>query len=125
MLPLSYLCRFVGPVLSIPPGPGFAGPSEFGHRETYVLRNARAELLVDLFEGAFITLNCPRCGYGMDVELLSVRLQKLVFCPCCKISIQLMDADASAHATHEEVEAAMENIERELKKLETTFRFEI
>ncbi len=43
----------------------------------------------------------------------------------CKISIQLMDADASAHATHEEVEAAMENIERELKKLETTFRFEI
>ena len=81
--------------------------------------------MVDLFEGAFITLNCPRCGYGMDVELLSVRLQKLVFCPCCKISIQLMDADASAHATHEEVEAAMENIERELKKLETTFRFEI
>ena len=30
---------------------------------------------MDLFDGLFVTQACPNCNYGMDVELLSVRLE--------------------------------------------------
>ncbi len=80
---------------------------------------------MDLFEGLFVTLNCPKCGYGMDVELLSVRLQTIVFCPCCKVTIQLVDADASVHGGQEDVESAINDLEREIKKLNKTLKCKI
>ena len=80
---------------------------------------------MDLFDGLFITLECPKCGYGMDVELLSVRLEAIAFCPCCKATIQLVDADASVHGAQEEVESAMKDIESQLKKLNKTITFKI
>ncbi len=64
-----------------------------------------------LFDGLFLTLECPNCNYGMDVELLSVRLEATIFCPCCKITIQLVDADASVHGSQKEIESAIKGFE--------------
>ena len=80
---------------------------------------------MDLFDGLFVTLACPNCNYGMDVELLSVRLEATIFCPCCKVMVQLVDAEASVHGAQEEVESAMKDFDKQLKKLNRTIRFEI
>jgi len=74
-------------------------------------------MAMDLFDGLFVTLNCPNCDYGLDVELLSVRLEAIVFCPCCKSTIQLVDADSSVHGAQEDVASAMKDLDWELNKL--------
>ena len=78
-----------------------------------------------LLDGLFINLECPNCDYGMDVELLSVQLQETVFCPCCKVTIELVDADASVYASQRELDSAMNGLTRELNKLNQTITFNI
>ena len=73
-----------------------------------------------MIDRLFVNVDCPNCGYGVDVQILSVRLESTVFCPCCKISIQLVDDGASVHGAQEEVDLALKNLQRELKKLDTT-----
>ncbi len=80
---------------------------------------------MNLFDGQFVTLACPKCNYEMDVELLSVRLEATTFCPCCKMTIRLVDADASVHGAQEEIESALKDFESQLKKLNTTTRFTV
>lgn len=80
---------------------------------------------MDLLKGTFTTVNCPSCLYGMDVELISVLLEQIVFCPCCKSAVQLADADASTYGAQKGIELAVEEFGRELKKLNKTFRFKV
>ena len=72
-----------------------------------------------------ILLDCPKCYYGMDVDVVSVILQRLVFCPCCKSSIQLIDSEASLYGAQAKIESEIGNLQREFKKFEKTFQFEI
>ena len=62
------------------------------------------------FERLFVNLDCPNCRYGMDVELRSIELQAVIFCPCCKIAIQLNDSDASVDRAQKDIGAAIRNI---------------
>ena len=62
------------------------------------------------FERLFVNLDCPNCRYGMDVELMSIQLQDRIFCPCCKIGIQLNDSDASVDRAQEDIAAAIDNM---------------
>ena len=80
---------------------------------------------MDLFKGAFTTLNCPKCLYGMDVELISVHLEQMIFCPCCKSNIQLEDAGASTYGAQKSIDLASEDFRRELKNFDKTFRFKV
>ena len=80
---------------------------------------------MDLFDGLFVTVECPNCSYGMDVELLAVHLEATTFCPCCKVTIRLVDADASVHGAQREIESAMKDLKSQLKKLNKTMRFRI
>lgn len=66
-----------------------------------------------LFNGIFVSLNCPNCSYAMDIELVSVRLQERVFCPCCKMVVQLLDSDASVHGAQKRMELALRRFGRE------------
>ena len=81
-------------------------------------------MTVNLFDGLFVTLACPKCSYEIDVELLSVRLEATTFCPCCKVTVQLVDADASVHGTQEKIESALKDLESQFKELNTTLRFQ-
>ena len=76
-------------------------------------------------DGLFIVVNCPKCGYGMDVELRSVELQERVFCSCCKVVVQLVDTDASLHGAQEEIDSAIDDLQRQLNKLSKTFTLKI
>ena len=75
---------------------------------------------MSLFDGAFIPVNCPKCGYTTDVELQSIRLHRTVFCSCCKVRIQLVDSDASLHRAEKEIDSAIKDLQREFKKLNRT-----
>ena len=78
-----------------------------------------------LFDNVFITLDCPICQYGIDVELLSVRLEEIIYCPCCKATIQLVDEEASMHVSQEGVDSAMADFESALKRLNMTIEIKL
>ena len=80
---------------------------------------------MDITKGVFVSMPCPSCGYEVDVELLSVRLEERVFCPCCKIRIQLIDDDANVFGAQERVEAAFEDLKNTVEKLNTTITIKI
>ena len=80
---------------------------------------------MDITKGIFISIPCPSCGYAVDVELLSVRLQERVFCSCCKIRIQLIDDDATVFVAQEKIDAGFEELKRTVEKLNTTITIKI
>lgn len=80
---------------------------------------------MDITKGVFISMPCPSCGYEVDVELLSIRLQERVFCPCCKFRIQVIDDHATVFGAQEEIEAAIEELKKTVEKLSTTITIRI
>ena len=66
----------------------------------------------DAFESLLVSVPCPICGYEFDVAVVDVRLEARTFCPTCKKPIQLVDAEASAHRTGEDIEAAIRDLKR-------------
>ena len=78
-----------------------------------------------MLDRLFVNTDCPDCGYGVDVQVLSVRLEATIFCPCCKISIRLVDEEATAHGSQEDMDLALSNLQREFKKLDTTITIKI
>ena len=80
---------------------------------------------MELFKGTFTTLNCPRCLYGMDVELTSILLEQIVFCPCCKSVIQLTDTEASIYGAQKSIDLTLKSFRREIKKLDKTLMSKI
>ena len=80
---------------------------------------------MNLSKGIFVAMPCPVCGYTMDVELLSVHLEEIVFCPCCKVTIQLVDDGASVHAAQQEIESAIEDLRNTVNKLNQTFKIKM
>ena len=80
---------------------------------------------MNITKGAFLSMACPSCAYAIDVELLSVRLQERVFCPCCKIRIQLIDNEASVFGSQEKLRAAFEDLEKAFDKLSTTITIKL
>ena len=83
------------------------------------------ERTVDLFRGQFIILDCPNCGYGADVELMSAHLQREIFCPCCKITIKMIDPDASAYAAQKDIDGAIDDLQREFTKIGKSITFKL
>ena len=80
---------------------------------------------MNFFDNLFVILTCPNCNYGMDVEMLSIRLQATIFCPCCKVIIQLFDADGSAHNSQEKFNSAVKDLENQIEKLSTTIQIKL
>lgn len=65
-------------------------------------------------DGTFVEIRCPRCGYVLEVQLADVREQRRVFCPACKIAVQLVDRDASMSTALDEIEDAVNDVMRKL-----------
>ena len=81
-------------------------------------------MLVGLLDRRFITADCPKCRYPMDIQFLSVRLQEVVYCPCCKLSIQLADDSASSHSADKSISKAMDDLAETLGSLGGTITLE-
>jgi len=49
------------------------------------------------FNYIWVDIECPKCGYGDEVQLIDAKTEKTIFCHNCKINIKLSDAEASVH----------------------------
>lgn len=64
-----------------------------------------------------MSINCPKCNYSFDIQLKDAKLESTVYCPNCKISIELVDANASAARSIDSIESALNDLNKTLKNL--------
>jgi Zn ribbon nucleic-acid-binding protein len=43
-------------------------------------------------------MECPKCGYQDEIQLIDAKTEKTVFCHNCKCQIKLYDNEASVHS---------------------------
>ena len=75
-----------------------------------------------IFDDTFVNIKCPNCTYELDVELTAIRLEETIFCPCCKITIQLRDENASTYRAEQNIDSALEDLRRSLGKLNISMK---
>ena len=63
-----------------------------------------------LFDCTLIPVDCQKCGYIFDAQMLDVRLGCQVFCPACKSLTIFVDEDASAHAAFKQVDQDVKDL---------------
>lgn len=63
----------------------------------------------------WITIECPKCNYADDIQMIEVKIEKIHFCNNCKIQIQLQDSEGSVHY-------GIVTINKAFRDLETLFK---
>lgn len=64
---------------------------------------------------ATIEVQCPRCEFGFEVELVDAYCQTYRWCPCCRALIHLVEPAGEVHGAIEEIDSAMRGLQRQLK----------
>lgn len=64
-----------------------------------------------------IEFECPKCKYLINIQLIEVKIENIVFCHNCKTSIRLKDNHASSHKGIKDVNNAMNELKKTIKKL--------
>ncbi len=59
----------------------------------------------------WVGIECPKCKYIDEIQLVDAKSEKLVFCHNCKINIQLLDNEGSVHSGIENINKAFKDIE--------------
>jgi Zn finger protein HypA/HybF involved in hydrogenase expression len=72
--------------------------------------------MIDINE-IWINIECTKCNYSFEIQVIDARLENLVYCPNCKCSIRLKDADASVHTSTRDLNDAFKELDKTLKKL--------
>lgn len=68
------------------------------------------------FSDAWVSFDCPACGYSIDVQLVDSKSETTVFCHNCKRLIQLHDQEASVHSGLGAVDEALRKLQEAFKK---------
>ncbi|MBI5539674.1 MAG: hypothetical protein HY951_06415 [Bacteroidia bacterium] len=63
----------------------------------------------------WISINCPKCSYEFDIQLIDAKSEKNVYCHNCKLTIRLQDSEASVHTGIDSVNNAMKEVENIFK----------
>lgn len=58
----------------------------------------------------WVTVECPRCHYKDEMQLIDVKNEVVVFCHNCKTSIQLIDDSASVHSGISGINKALDDL---------------
>jgi hypothetical protein len=73
--------------------------------------------LSDMLLQTLIDVECPNCAYPFEIQVLDARVQAYRRCPCCWQLIRLVDGGGSMYGELEDVDRAMESLDRTLKDL--------
>lgn len=65
----------------------------------------------------WIDINCPKCKYGIQIQLIDVKNEAVIYCHNCKSSIHLKDNDASSHKGVSDINNAFDKLNKTLKNL--------
>lgn len=63
-----------------------------------------------MIEKTWIEVPCEKCRYKTPIQIIDVKLQKTICCYNCKISIKLIDKDASATRVTRDLDNALKNL---------------
>lgn len=67
------------------------------------------------FNNLWVGIECPKCGYQDDVMLIDVKTEKTIFCHNCKVTIKLIDENASVHTGITKMGNSLKELENTLK----------
>lgn len=54
-----------------------------------------------------VEVDCPECGYALELNTTDVRCQVSRYCPVCKIRLDLRDWSGSIYGAEQDVSAAL------------------
>lgn len=86
-----------------------------------------APTLVKLLDASFTFVPIPRpaCGYPLDVQVRSIRPEGRALCPCCRIAIAVVDADASTYIASIPMNEAMADLQVAVNNLSTNLTLKL
>jgi len=64
-----------------------------------------------------IDFPCPACGFWLEVQLVDVLTQSYRWCACCRRRVRLLDSGGTVSGAVANVDAAMKELESQLKRL--------
>lgn len=67
------------------------------------------------FDKIWMNIECPKCGYQVDFQLIDAKTERKIYCHNCKTQIQLTDSEASVHT-------GIDKMTKSLKELENTIK---
>lgn len=59
----------------------------------------------------WVDIDCPKCNYQDEIQLIDAKSEKIIFCNNCKVSIQLKDNEASVHCSIEQINKAFKSLD--------------
>ncbi len=65
--------------------------------------------------GNAIDVPCPHCQYPIWVVWAEVAARVSVICPCCRVTIRLVDETGSVQTAPEQMQAALDGLESALR----------
>ncbi len=65
----------------------------------------------------WVDIECPKCGYQDEIQLLDAKTERTVFCHNCKINIKLTDGEASVNNMIDSINSAFNEFDDLLKNL--------
>jgi hypothetical protein len=74
-------------------------------------------LLSRQFLRAWIDVNCPACGFPMEIQLIDAWAQASRWCPCCRRLIHFVEPDASLSSGLAAADRAVERLRRSLNRM--------
>lgn len=63
------------------------------------------------FNYIWVDIECPKCNYQDEVQLIDAKSEKSIFCNNCKSIIQLQDSEASVHTGVESINNALKDLD--------------
>lgn len=63
----------------------------------------------------WVEVECPNCGYSVDIQLLDAKTERTIYCHNCKINLELKDSEASVHSGLDSINKAFKEFEKTLK----------
>lgn len=67
------------------------------------------------FERTWAEIECPKCKYQNDIQLLDIKLESKIHCSNCKVTLQLKDDNASAYTTLNNINTLFNNLDNLFK----------
>jgi hypothetical protein len=70
-----------------------------------------------------VEVDCPECGYGLELDITDVRCQVSRYCSACKTRLALHDGDGSIYGAEQDVSAALRQLDDMFSGLNLTIEF--
>lgn len=69
------------------------------------------------FDHTWIDIECPQCGYSIEIQLIDIKSETIIFCHNCKTCIRLEDNEASIHNGINSINKTINDLDKIIKTI--------